>query len=105
LGALQCPLKENTENFCKFLSLQVKKKARLIYGESEALSVDTADSQVRLKKALNTWEQDARQLLTASNEGMPGSEEGIHPDEHSRLGEVLRAKDTMDEKPKHEPSH
>ena len=29
------------------------------------------------KDALNTWEQDARQLLTASNEGMPGSEEGL----------------------------
>ena len=27
--------------------------------------------------ALDTWEQDARQLLTASNEGMPGAEEGL----------------------------
>jgi hypothetical protein len=25
-------------------------------------------------RALSTWEQDAHQLLTASNEGMPGSE-------------------------------
>jgi hypothetical protein len=57
------------------------------------------------KKALNTWEQDARQLLTASNEGMPGSEEGAQPDDHHRLGEVVRAKDTMGEKPKHKPSH
>src|ERR1700730_12971434 len=30
------------------------------------------------KKALNTREQDARQLLTASNEGMTGSEGGAH---------------------------
>jgi hypothetical protein len=26
------------------------------------------------KNALNTWEQDERQLLTASNEGMSGSQ-------------------------------
>jgi hypothetical protein len=26
---------------------------------------------------LALWEQDARQLLTASNEGMPGPEEGL----------------------------
>jgi len=57
------------------------------------------------KKALSTWEQDARQLLTASNEGMPGSEEGTRPDDHHRLGELVRAKDTMGEKPKHKPSH
>ena len=57
------------------------------------------------KKALSTWEQDARQLLTASNEGMPGSEEGAQPDDHHRLGEVVRAKDAMGEKPKPKPSH
>ena len=44
------------------------------------------------KKALDTWEQDARQMLTASNEGMAESEEGIARDEHNRLGEVVRAK-------------
>ena len=37
---------------------------------------DKALSQHEKKKALNTWEQDERQLLTASNEGMPGSDEG-----------------------------
>jgi hypothetical protein len=57
------------------------------------------------KKALNNWEQDARQLLTASNEGMPGSKEGAQPDDHHRLGEVVRAKDAMGEKPKPKPSH
>jgi hypothetical protein len=57
------------------------------------------------KKALNTWEQDARQQLTASNEGMPGSEEGAQPDDHHRLGEIVRAKDAMGEKPKPKPSH
>jgi hypothetical protein len=39
-------------------------------------------------KALDTWEQDARQQHTASNEGMAGSQEGIHPDDRSRLAQI-----------------
>jgi hypothetical protein len=46
-----------------------------------------------------------RQQLTASNEGMAGSKEGIDPSDHSRLGEIERAKDKIGEKPKHKPSH
>ena len=57
------------------------------------------------KNALNTWEQDERQLLTASNEGMSGSDEGLRSIYDNRLGEVLRAKGTIGEKPKHKPSH
>ena len=57
------------------------------------------------KKALETWEQDARQLMTASNEGMPGSEEGVHPDDHHRLGEVVRAKAAIGERPIKKHSH
>jgi hypothetical protein len=56
------------------------------------------------KKALNTWEQDERQLLTASNEGMPGSDEGLQSDAGNRLGEVVRTKEKIGEKPKHKPS-
>ena len=56
------------------------------------------------KQALNTWEQDARQLLTASNEGMPGSDEGITRDDPHQFGKVVRAKDKLGEKPKHKPS-
>ena len=56
-------------------------------------------------KALNTWEQDARQLLTASSEGMTGGEEGTQPDDHNRLGEVVRAKDKIGEKPRDKPAH
>ena len=43
--------------------------------------------------------------MTASNEGMPGSEEGVRKDDHNRLGEVIQAKDKIGEKPKHKPSH
>jgi hypothetical protein len=56
-------------------------------------------SQHEKKKALRL------QLLTASNEGMPGSEEGLQSDDHNRLGEVVRAKEKIGEKPKHKPSH
>jgi hypothetical protein len=56
------------------------------------------------KEALNTWEQDARQLMTASNEGMPGAQEGLKSQDHHRLGEVMRAKDKIGEDPKQMPS-
>jgi hypothetical protein len=57
------------------------------------------------KNALNTWEQDARQLLTASNEGMPGRVEGLEKEDDHRLGEVIRAKGKIGQPPKHKPSH
>jgi hypothetical protein len=66
---------------------------------------DDALSHQEKKKALNTWEQDERQLLTASNEGMPGSDEGQRKKEANRLAEVVQAKDQIGEKPKHKPSH
>jgi hypothetical protein len=66
---------------------------------------DDALTHEEKKKTLNTWEQDERQLLTASNEGMPGSKEGIRKDDHNRLGEVIKAKDKIGEKPKYKPSY
>jgi hypothetical protein len=53
---------------------------------------DNVLSHDEKKDALNTWEQDERQLLTASSEGMSGSDEGFRPDDDNRLGEVVRAK-------------
>ena len=80
--------------------------------ESPATTYDTPHDIVKdkglshpeKKEALNTWEQDARQLMTASNEGMPGPEEGREPQDHHRLGEVVRAKDKIGENPNHKPS-
>ena len=66
---------------------------------------DNALSHDEKKNALNTWEQDERQLLTASNEGMFGSDEGFRVDDDNRLGDVVRAEGTIGEKPKHKPSH
>ena len=57
------------------------------------------------KKVLETWEQDARQLLTASNEGMPGKDEGNSPHDAPKLGEVSRAKADIGEKPKPKSAH
>lgn len=66
---------------------------------------DDALSHQEKKQALNTWEQDERQLLTASNEGMPGSDEGEQKKQANRLDEVVQAKERIGEKPKHKPSH
>ena len=38
---------------------------------------DSKLSQEDKTYELNAWEQDVRRLLTASNKGMPGSEEGL----------------------------
>jgi hypothetical protein len=66
---------------------------------------DPALSKEEKKRALDTWEQDARQLITASNGGMPGKEEGLHADDQHRLGEVGRAKSKIGAKLKHKSAH
>ncbi len=57
------------------------------------------------KQALDTWEQDARQLVTASNEGMAGDDEGLSKDENHKLDEVVDAKRQVGEKPLRKPAH
>jgi hypothetical protein len=75
------------------------------YREPSDIAKDSSLSRDEKKRAMDTWEQDARQMLTASGEGMPGSREGLEPDDHHRLGEVVRAKDEIGEKPNPKPSH
>ena len=55
-------------------------------GKVEEIVQDKALSHDEKKRALNTWEQDERQLLTASNEGMAGSEEGLQSHDGNREG-------------------
>jgi hypothetical protein len=74
------------------------------FAEPKEVIKDDALSHNEKKNALNTWEQDERQLLTASNEGMSGSDEGLRSEDDNRLGEVILAKGTIGEKPKHKPS-
>jgi hypothetical protein len=65
---------------------------------------DKALSHDDKKKALSTWEQDERQLLTASNEGMHGNHEGLRSDDDNRLSEVVRAQEKIGAKPNDKPS-
>jgi len=61
--------------------------------------IDDRDLSLEEKiNALSIWEQDARQMLTASGEGMPGSEEGKNPNDQPLLGQVQRAKDKLQRK-------
>ena len=74
------------------------------FDKPKEVAQDKALSHAEKTKALNTWEQDERQLMTASNEGMPASGEGQKHDDGNRLGEVVKAKEKIGEKPKHKPS-
>lgn len=75
------------------------------YAAPENIAKDNDLSAEEKMKALDSWEQDARQQLTASNEGMTGRMEDIDPGDHSRLGEIERAKDKIGKKPQHKFSH
>jgi hypothetical protein len=64
------------------MSTQSAKKAKLekpanYYKSPDDITKDADLSPDEKRQALNTWEQDARQMLTASNEGMEGDEEGL----------------------------
>jgi hypothetical protein len=87
-----------------------EKKAKLEKPANHYKSPDDIVNDVDLspeekKQALNTWEQDARQMITASNEGMAGEDEGLDPEDSHRLGEVVRAKAKIGAKPKRKQSH
>ena len=81
------------------------KNPKASFSEPKEVVRDNALSAEEKKKALNTWEQDERQLLTASNEGMAPDSEGVGRENANRLGDVVRAKDNIGEKPKFKPSH
>lgn len=75
------------------------------YATPDELIDDHALSLDEKIKALKIWEQDARQMLTASGEGMPGSEEGVDPSNQNMLGQVERARDKLQGAPKPGASH
>lgn len=80
-------------------------KPQAHFEKASDVAADGELSRGEKKQALDTWEQDARQLLTASNEGMPGRDEGASRADLPKLGEVIRAKADMGEKPKPKPAH
>jgi hypothetical protein len=75
------------------------------YKSPEEITTDADLSDEEKRQALDTWEQDARQMLTASSEGMEGDNEGLDQSDTHRLAEVMRAKANIGAKPKHRPSH
>ena len=86
-----------------------EKKAKLekpanYYKSPDDIVKDADLSADEKRHALNTWELVARQLMTASNEGLEGEEEGLEKNDTHRLGEVVRAKAKIGAKPKHKPS-
>ena len=69
------------------------------YESPTEVAKDATLTKEEKKRALNTWEQDARQLLIASDEGMPTAKGQDH-----RMDEVQRAKEEIDDA-KHKRSH
>jgi hypothetical protein len=65
---------------------------------------DASLSHEEKRGALNTWEQDAHQLMTASNEGMPGPH-ALSPTTITVCSDVVRAKRALGEKPQQKPAH
>jgi hypothetical protein len=83
---------------------QIENPARAFEEPSDVVN-DTSLTLQQKKDALNTWEQDARQLMTASNEGMPGRQEGLERAEHHRMADVVRAKRALGEEPQKKSAH
>jgi hypothetical protein len=123
----QRPRRERKQHARETLSLQIRypvgtqlhemsmsthseaKKAKLEqpanhYKSPEEITNDADLSDEERRQALDTWEQDARQMMTASNEGMEGDDEGLDQSDTHRLGEVVRAKAKIGAKPKDKPS-
>ena len=76
------------------MSEQAKNDAKVqkpstYFDEPQEVVVDSSLSNAQKVKALDTLEQDARQLAEASSEGMTGGE-------RDKLHDVLIAKDTLD---------
>ena len=58
---------------------------------------------VRCPRVRDRVEQGCERIRFSS--AILGSDEGLQSDDDNRLGEVVRAKEKIGEKPKHKPSH
>ena len=61
---------------------------------------DSELSPTEKKKALENLEQDAHQLMTASNEGMAPENDHV-AEQEPKLDEVVKAQRRIGEKPQH----
>ena len=74
-----------------------------VFDRPSDVAGDPGLSPIEKMVALENLEQDAHQLLTASNEGMAPERDFI-TNQEPKLDEVVRAKDRIGEKPKHKPA-
>ena len=91
------------------MSREIDEKAQKIHKSAHRIRQagrcmkDSDLSQIEKKKALENLEQDAHQLLTASNEGM--APENDHVAEHEpKLDEVVKAQQQLGAKPQNKPT-
>src|ERR1700754_1918381 len=84
---------------------QIDNPAAAFDKPSDIVQDDASLSHEEKRDALNTWEQDAHQLMIASNEGMPGPHQGLEPDDNHRMSDVVRATRPLGKKPHQEPAH
>jgi hypothetical protein len=91
------------------MSREIDEKAKKIHNPQAEFDKpsdvvkDPELSQTEKKKALENLEQDAHQLMTASNEGM--APENDHLVKHDpKLDEVVKAQQRIGERPQHKPA-
>ena len=91
------------------MSREIDEKAQKIhdphaeFGKPGDVVKDSELSQTEKKKALENLEQDAHQLMTASNEGMAPENDRVVEHE-PKLDEVVKAQQRIGEKPQHKPA-
>ena len=74
------------------------------YGRPISCATRSCRSRKR-KRRSTSGSRDARQLVTASNEGMEGEAIGPDRDENHKLDQVLNAKQKVGARPKPKPAH
>ena len=91
------------------MSRETDKKAQKIHNPQAEFDKpsdvvnDSELSQTQKKKALENLEQDAHQLMTASNEGMAPENDRVAEHE-PKLEEVVKAQQRLGEKPQNKPT-
>jgi hypothetical protein len=91
------------------MSREIDNKARKIHNPQAEFDKpsdvvkDAELSPTERKKTLENLEQDAHQLMTASNEGMAPENDHV-ADHEPKLDEVVKAQQRIGEKPRHKPA-
>ena len=93
----------------EFMSREIDEKAQKInnpqaeFDKPSDVVKDSELSPTEKKRALENLEQDAHQLMTASNEGMAPENDRLAEHE-PKLDEVVKAQQRIGERPRHKPA-